>query len=231
MINKPECWIVHHSATARDTTTAAAIERGHIKRGWGTAGYHFIITADGVTTKFRDLSRPGAHCYQQNMNYRSIGVCLVGYFDKGHDDFPTDAQVSALKNLIHQYKLPVKFHRDFDPKSCPGYNIKRSFIKAITMPKKINEISAGEVRELAHDTHVQSDMGKGDAEWWSDNKTAGDIVTEFLRHPNRSAYFRKQMEIGQKKEIMKIELNKYREARRKLSDLFNTFGDILTNLN
>jgi len=129
--------ILHHTATARDTTTFEAVNNYH-KEKWNFKsslgyyiGYHYFINAAGKVYQGRADDEPGAHCYQENKNYDSIGVCMAGEFDK---EYPSQAQLDSLKKLLKdlmaKHNIPfenLKFHRDYAPKTCPGTNIKNDF--------------------------------------------------------------------------------------------------------
>ena len=95
-INKAEYLIIHHTATARDMTTFAAVKKYHISLGWGDIGYHYFITADGKITPGRSEQTVGAHCKASNMNFQSIGICLAGNF---MNETPTVPQLNALLRL------------------------------------------------------------------------------------------------------------------------------------
>jgi len=72
--------IVHHTATARDTTTFDAVKKYHISKGWGDIGYHYFITADGKIWPGRAENIVGAHASSSDMNFKSLGICLTGNF-------------------------------------------------------------------------------------------------------------------------------------------------------
>lgn len=140
MNNKPKYIILHHSASPQ-TQTAKAIDDYH-KSKWNFkselghyAGYQYIIEKSGNVFQARKDTEAGAHTVEQNMNYKSIGICVVGWYDDGHDDMPTKEQQASLAKLlkekIAEYNIPrinIKFHRDYAPKSCPGYHITQDLI-------------------------------------------------------------------------------------------------------
>jgi len=99
--------IVHHTATARDTTTFDAVKKYHISKGWGDIGYHYFITADGKIWPGRAENIVGAHASSSDMNFKSLGICLTGNF---MDEVPTEAQLSSLKDLV--IKLQTKYMLD-----------------------------------------------------------------------------------------------------------------------
>lgn len=135
--------IVHHTATARDTTHAPAINEYHRTKNWGTPAkpvyakksslgsyiqYHYFIEANGKVTQCHRDEEIAWHA--GNANTFSIGICLAGYFDKGHDAGPTTAQIDALRQLIIQYSAKYSIpranivpHRKYSSKSCYGRNL------------------------------------------------------------------------------------------------------------
>lgn len=134
--------VIHHTLTDRDTTSFEAVNNYH-KSLWNFKsslghyiGYHYFITADGKVYQGRNDWEAGAHCYQDNKNYDSIGVCLTGNFDT---EEPSSAQLKSLKQLLDDLSLKhgiirdnIKFHRDYAGyKSCPGSNIPEDFIDKV----------------------------------------------------------------------------------------------------
>ncbi|MDD5061042.1 MAG: peptidoglycan recognition family protein [Candidatus Marinimicrobia bacterium] len=123
--------IVHHSATARDTTTFEAVKKYHISKGWGDIGYHFFITPDGKVMPGRTENTIGAHCQADSMNFKSLGICLPGNF---MTEVPTVQQLTSLlellKKLMSKYNIPkenVLGHREVSGAStaCPGDNFQK----------------------------------------------------------------------------------------------------------
>jgi len=106
--------IIHHSAT--DVGNALSFDYVHSeKKHWKGLGYHFVI--DNGTSGKKDgqieisprwlRKENGAHCKANNMNYRGIGICLVGNFS---EDKMSDRQMKALiflvKELKREYRIP-----------------------------------------------------------------------------------------------------------------------------
>lgn len=135
-MNRPEFIILHHSFTEdNQLKNWDEIRRYHMEdRGWRNIGYHWgIEQVDGVYEIFkgRDEIEDGAHCKEQGMNRRSIGICCVGNFDeKRPPKEQLDELVNLIKNIRSRYgNLPLKYHRDYainpdthEPyKSCPGW--------------------------------------------------------------------------------------------------------------
>lgn len=119
--------IVHHTATARDATDFDGVKKYHVEgRGWDDIGYHYFIAADGVVHAGRAENVVGAHCKADEMNRKSLGVCLAGHFDL---EAPTIAQLTAvallLRRLMKKYRIPaerVLGHGEVPgaKTSCPG---------------------------------------------------------------------------------------------------------------
>lgn len=110
-LNNPEYIIIHHSATREGG--AESFRRNHKARGWRDVGYHYIIgngtySRDGEVEIGRPENESGAHCNVDRMNFRSIGICLVGDFDKTR---PTTAQMESLEGLcrdiMSRHRIPA----------------------------------------------------------------------------------------------------------------------------
>lgn len=101
--------IVHHSAT--DVGKALTFDHVHLhKRLWRSGlGYHFVIdngtsdtTGGHIEVSPRWLHQEyGAHCKAGEMNYKGIGICLVGNFNE-EDVLP--AQIESLVYLVNTLK-------------------------------------------------------------------------------------------------------------------------------
>jgi|GEM_PF-7036732 len=143
--NKPERIILHHSLTddGKVSSSFEAIKRYHVvNNGWSDIGYHLIL--EYVNNKLvwrqgRAFETRGAHTKEQNMNFKSIGICVVGNFDK---DFLTDDHIQMILQkqqelqILFNRPMPLEFHRDYATyKSCPGKNITRELFE----PKSIND--------------------------------------------------------------------------------------------
>lgn len=100
--------IIHHSAT--DVGNALSFDYVHSKkRRWKGLGYHFVI--DNGTSGKKDghievsprwiHQENGAHCKVDSMNYKGIGVCLVGNFN---EDRVTPKQMESLIFLVNTLK-------------------------------------------------------------------------------------------------------------------------------
>jgi N-acetyl-anhydromuramyl-L-alanine amidase AmpD len=128
-VNNPEYIIIHHSATTQGD--AETFRRAHRAKGWRDIGYHYVIgngtySGDGEVETGRPENESGAHCSADGMNFKSIGICLVGNFDI---DKPTPAQMEALERLcrdvMERHKIPVSKvlgHGEVAATNCPGKN-------------------------------------------------------------------------------------------------------------
>ena len=127
----PKNIIVHHSLT-KDSGTVSwdDIRRYHKSLGWRTIGYHYGIELVGNDYEIfvgRMMNESGAHCKQQGMNYKSLGICCIGNFDEDH--VPQKQWQTCLKlvrSLVDILQLSVDNiygHNAFAYyKSCPGNN-------------------------------------------------------------------------------------------------------------
>ncbi len=108
--------IIHHSAT--DIGSALSIHHGHERRGFIEGlGYHFLIDngtlgkSDGqIETSPRwTKQQDGAHCKAGGMNYKSIGICVVGNLSQ---ERPSAKQLASLVSLVNTlrkyYHIPTK---------------------------------------------------------------------------------------------------------------------------
>ncbi|MBU0759969.1 MAG: N-acetylmuramoyl-L-alanine amidase [Candidatus Omnitrophica bacterium] len=112
--NKWKYIIIHHSAT--DVGKALSFDYVHShKRHWKGLGYHFVI--DNGTSGKKDgqievsprwvHQEDGAHCKAGGMNYKGIGICLVGNFNSGTvSPQQMEALVSLVKELKKHYRIP-----------------------------------------------------------------------------------------------------------------------------
>ncbi|MEK6732087.1 MAG: N-acetylmuramoyl-L-alanine amidase [Candidatus Omnitrophota bacterium] len=100
--------IIHHSAT--DIGNALSFDYMHShKRLWKGLGYHFVIDNGTAGTKAGHIEisprwlhqEYGAHCKADEMNYRGIGICLVGNFN---DEKISSEQMDSLVYLINILK-------------------------------------------------------------------------------------------------------------------------------
>ena len=125
LINK----IILHCSATEDTPSKSydAIKRYHtVDLGWKDIGYHYIleyVKGEVQVYNGRPIETVGAHCKGQNTN--SIGICIVGNFDKTE---PTKAMyhklAGLLMELLIEYDLDITdifpHYRFSKEKTCPG---------------------------------------------------------------------------------------------------------------
>jgi N-acetylmuramoyl-L-alanine amidase len=160
MPNTPQNIIVHHSVTPKDLPmgqTENSFNNNHKARGFPRSslgwyiGYHYVIFGNGMLKQYRKDNETGAHCKEQSMNFRSLGICLAGNFD---NEAPNPAQVNALQSFLHektkQYGIPkerIYPHRKFATyKSCYGSRLSDDWARNL-----INQSNQGESMELVWD--------------------------------------------------------------------------------
>ena len=122
--------VIHHSASAKSTTTVEDIEKWHRDKGFNGIGYHKVIETNGVLKLGRPEERMGAHAKGANKN--SLGICVTGNFE---NEEPDEEQIETLVETLSDW---CKSH-NVDENSiyghfevpgcvtttaCPGNNLK-----------------------------------------------------------------------------------------------------------
>lgn len=116
--------IIHH--TGAEEKNARQVKQYHLSKGWRDVGYNYIIERDGKVVPGRSLEIPGAHTRASGMNYKSIGIALIGNFQ---NHCPTERQFAALVDLVtwcqQKHNIPttnVLLHREVPGAHtlCPG---------------------------------------------------------------------------------------------------------------
>ena len=129
--NRTDHIIIHHSATARDTTRFESIKRYHIQTlGWDNIGYHCVIEGDGSIRRGMPENMVGYHCKYGGYNFKAVGVCLTGNFCRDQES-PSDAQLRSLGKVLGEwrskYNVPkskISGHRETGAATaCPGRNL------------------------------------------------------------------------------------------------------------
>ena len=131
-----EAIIMHCSATREGRPfTAKDIDSWHRARGFSKIGYHYVVDLDGTIEKGREEHEDGAHCTQERMNHRSIGICYIGGLDENGmpKDTRTEAQKASLRRLVENirqrygWNVEVFGHRDFAAKACPCFDARHEY--------------------------------------------------------------------------------------------------------
>ncbi len=128
--------IVHNSGTRQGNARIFDYYHRYVRRMPNGLAYHFVIgngTSSGngqveIGNRWvRQLN--GGHVHSDYLNYISIGICLVGDFNR---DLPTKAEYEALDELVRylrrrvgkvdgRYSI-VRGHKEINPRptDCPG---------------------------------------------------------------------------------------------------------------
>jgi len=135
--------VIHHSGTK--IGNAEIFDRYHRQEKKMPEGlaYHFVIgngtkSPNGQVEVGKRWHKKisGPHCFDPKMNEDSIGICMVGDFNKAK---PTKAQIIALTELIKKlqkdYKIPatnIILHSEVDKgkTDCPGAKFSLQEIKS-----------------------------------------------------------------------------------------------------
>ncbi|MGH8092663.1 MAG: N-acetylmuramoyl-L-alanine amidase [Chthoniobacterales bacterium] len=130
--------IVHNSGTRQGNARIFDYYHRHVRRMPNGLAYHFVIgngTSSGngeieVGDRWRRQIN-GGHVHSDYLNNISLGICLVGDFNR---DQPTRAQLDSCAELIRYlwarcgkvdgHDIPVRPHREMNPPrwptDCPG---------------------------------------------------------------------------------------------------------------
>jgi hypothetical protein len=130
--------VVHNSGTRQGNARAFDYYHRHVRRMQNGLAYHFVIgngTSSGngqveVGDRWRRQIN-GGHVHSDYLNNISLGICLVGDFNR---DQPTRAQLESCEELIRYLRercgkvdrgeIPVRPHREMNPPrwptDCPG---------------------------------------------------------------------------------------------------------------
>ena len=138
---KPEYIILHHSLTKDSGTVSwSAIRRYHMEKlGYADCGYHFGIEQIGNHYEIltgRMMNETGAHCRQDHMNYKSLGICFIGNFDiTPPPDQMLGLGIRLVASLCDTLSISIDRiypHSLLADKTCPGtmFDVD-SFIEAV----------------------------------------------------------------------------------------------------
>ncbi|HXA08544.1 MAG TPA: peptidoglycan recognition family protein [Chthoniobacterales bacterium] len=130
--------IVHNSGTRQGNARIFDYYHRNVRRMTNGLAYHFVIgngTSSGngeieIGDRWRRQIN-GGHVHSDYLNNISLGICLVGDFNR---DQPTRAQLDSCEELIRylrarcgkvdRHDIPVRPHREMNPPrwptDCPG---------------------------------------------------------------------------------------------------------------
>jgi hypothetical protein len=139
--------VVHNSGTRQGNARVFDYYHRHVRRMQNGLAYHFVVgngtsTGNGqveVGDRWRRQIN-GGHVHSDYLNNISLGICLVGDFNRGQ---PTRAQLDACEELIRYLRdrcgktdrgaIPVRPHREMNPPrwptDCPGDDFPYSWFR------------------------------------------------------------------------------------------------------
>ena len=139
--------VVHNSGTRQGNARVFDYYHRHVRRMQNGLAYHFVIgngtsTGNGqveVGDRWRRQIN-GGHVHSDYLNNISLGICLVGDFNRSQ---PTRAQLDASEELIRYLRercgksdrgtIPVRPHREMNPPrwptDCPGDDFPYSWFR------------------------------------------------------------------------------------------------------
>lgn len=139
--------VVHNSGTKQGNARVFDYYHLHTRKMPNGLAYHFVIgngtsSGDGeveVGGRWKNQIN-GGHVHSDYLNSISIGICLVGDYNRSH---PTKAQMESLKELVEYLRKRVgktdgklaivKPHRDINPRrwptDCPGDKFPYSWLE------------------------------------------------------------------------------------------------------
>jgi N-acetylmuramoyl-L-alanine amidase len=139
--------VVHNSGTRQGNARVFDYYHRRVRRMQNGLAYHFVIgngtsTGNGqveVGDRWRRQIN-GGHVHSDYLNNISLGICLVGDFNRGQ---PTRAQLDACEELVRYLRdrcgktdrgaIPVRPHREMNPPrwptDCPGDDFPYSWFR------------------------------------------------------------------------------------------------------
>jgi hypothetical protein len=139
--------VVHNSGTRQGNARAFDYYHRRVRRMQNGLAYHFVIgngtsTGNGqieVGDRWRRQIN-GGHVHSDYLNNISLGICLVGDFNRSQ---PTRAQLDSCEELIRYLRercgktdrgaIPVRPHREMNPPrwatDCPGDDFPYSWFR------------------------------------------------------------------------------------------------------
>lgn len=125
-------YIILHQAMWHECSIRQIHSDHIIHRGWRGVGYNFLVRKNGTIELGRPIGMITAHCKEERMNYKSIGVCFEGNFDDYNvqpidykmNDKQYEAGVKLLKALTKELDIktnnirPHNYYAKY--KKCTG---------------------------------------------------------------------------------------------------------------
>lgn len=104
----------------------------HTKK-WDDIAQHYSLFPDGRFVNGRELNKMPISIYGRN-KIGALAIEMIGNFDKGEDKLDGKQKESILyiAKYFYDKDLPIIFHREYSPKTCPGSGIdKKIFIQEV----------------------------------------------------------------------------------------------------
>lgn len=150
--------VIHHTATRNDLSAEEmelSMRRTYVENRWyEIIPVHYIIDRDGWFKKVNDMWVVVGATLNGESNMKGVHIELVWNFDK---EVPSDAQYKMLNKLIGWIKEKavnvdeVKWHKDFQNKTCPGKNFDFSrvgWLRVVEGGKSYEEINVVQEEEV-----------------------------------------------------------------------------------
>ena len=160
MNNDPNKIILHHSLTedGKVLSSYEAIRRYHMEElGFSDIAYHGLfeyVDNQFIFQQGRDWQTKGAHTSEEGQNYKSLGWCIVGNFDRSYltvEQIQFILMKQAEWEVRLNRKLPFELHRTYaDYKTCPGTNISLEVFSNKTYEDQIDEVMESPVQWKAY---------------------------------------------------------------------------------
>jgi len=156
--------ILHH--TGAEEKNADQVKSNHLRRGWRDVGYNYIIERNGRVVTGRPPTIPGAHCKAGNMNFKSIGIALIGNLDI-HP--PTGAQKNSLmgllKSLVKKHQIlqgNILGHKEvYGARTlCPGKYFPLEEAKRIAAPEMWFKVQVGAFKNKENARKLKKNLEK-----------------------------------------------------------------------
>jgi N-acetylmuramoyl-L-alanine amidase len=126
--------IIHH--TGAEEKDADQVRRYHLSLGWRDVGYHYVVERDGRVVQGRGLDLVGAHCKASSMNYKGIGIAVIGNL-QNHSILPAQekAVVQLAGDLMGRFAIPlsnVLGHNEVPgaATACPGRHFSMASLRS-----------------------------------------------------------------------------------------------------
>ena len=126
--------IIHH--TGAEEKDADQVRRYHLSLGWRDVGYHYVVERDGRVVQGRGLDLVGAHCKASSMNYKGIGIAVIGNL-QNHSILPAQekAVVQLAGDLMGRFAIPlsnVLGHNEVPgaATACPGRHLSMASLRS-----------------------------------------------------------------------------------------------------